>query len=247
MSTGLGIALYRSTPILLWPDDFSSHHEDQDFMTTQSLSRVTLQTLENCRNAADQAVMAYRLGGRRLMGAVNGALQGSVYPRTTKWAPRATDRVDSIRGNVSEIVVKGIDQVADGAKKAIALGSTKAAAQLTKAAKFAVGIDNELVANSLQAATRLTMPGARIALAVSGKVAKGAQALADAAGARPVHKAARKVAAGSKRKVAPVARKTKVAVKSAAKRVAKAVERAVPKTRRAVRGAKKAVVRAVAR
>jgi hypothetical protein len=236
MSAGLGIALYRSTPILPWPVDFSSHHEDQDFMTTQSLSRVTLQTLENYRNAADQAVVAYRLGGRRLMGAVNVALQDSVYPRTTKWAPRATDRVNSIRGNVSDIVVKGIDQMANGAKKAIALGSTKAAAQLTKAAEFAVGIDNQLLANSLQAVTRLTMPGARIALAVSSKLAEGAQALADAAGARPVRKAVRKVT--------PVARKTKVAVKRATQRVAKTVERAVPTTRRVVRGAKKSVAKA---
>jgi len=194
-------------------------------MRAQSLSRVTLQTLENYRAAADQAVLAYRSVGHRLVGAVNGALQGSVYPRTAKWAPRATDRINGLRGNVSQIVVSGIDKAVEGAQKAIALSSTTAAAQVSKVADFAGGIDIEWVANSLDAATRLTMPGAKIALAASSKVAEGAQALADAARARPVGNALRKAAADSKRKLAPATRKTQAAAKGAAKRVANAVER----------------------
>ena len=78
-------------------------------MTAQTLSRVTLQTLENYRTAATQAVVAYRLGGHRLVGAVNGALKNGVYPRTAKMAPRATERLNEVRGSVSKIVVKGIE------------------------------------------------------------------------------------------------------------------------------------------
>ena len=191
-------------------------------MTSQTLSRVTLQSLENYRSAATQAVFAYRLGGHRLVRFVNGALKDSVYPRTAKLAPRATDRMNEMRGNVSEIVVKGIDQVAERAEKAIALGSTTAATQVSKVARFAAGVDNEIVANGLQAAARMTMPGAKLALVVSSRVAAGANALAGAAGARPVRTAARKAAARSKRKLAPVARRAKVAVKAATRRVAKA-------------------------
>ena len=190
-------------------------------MTNQTLSRVTLASLENYRTAATQAVVAYRLGGRRLVGVVNGALKNSVYPRTARLAPQATERMDEVRGNVSEVVVKGIDQVAERAEKAIAVGSRTAAAQVSKVAKFAAGIDNEMLANGLQAAARLTMPGAKVALAVSTKVAKGAKALAGAAGSGSVAKATRKATASVKRQAAPVARKAAATVKKASRRVAK--------------------------
>jgi hypothetical protein len=215
-------------------------------MTNQSLSRVTLESLKNYRTAATQAVVAYRLGGHRLVSVVNGALEDSVYPRTAKLAPRATDRMNEVRGNVSQIVVKGIDQVAERAEKAIELGSTTAAAQVTKMAKFAAGIDNEIVANGLRAAARLSMPGAKVALVVSSRVAEGASALAGAAGARPVRKAVRKAAAGSKRKVAPLAQRAKAMAKANTKRIAKTAQAPVAKARRAGRNAKKTVARAVA-
>jgi hypothetical protein len=112
-------------------------------------------------------------------------------------------------------------------------------------AKFAAGIDNEIVANGLQTAARLTMPGAKVALVVSSRVVDGANALADAAGARPVRKAVGKAAAGAKRKAAPVARTAKGAVTTAAQRVAKATRAPVARAQRGVAGAKKAVTRAV--
>lgn len=185
-------------------------------MTTQTLSHLTLETLKNYRSAATQAVVAYRLGGHRLVGVVNGALAHSVYPRTAKLAPRATDRMNKVRGNVSDIALKGIDQVAERAGKAIELSSATTAAQFTKAAAFATGIDNQIVAKGLQAAARLLMPGAKVALAVSSKVAEGADALVVAA--HPV----RKAAVVAKRRATPVARKTKPATaKTATKRAAK--------------------------
>ena len=190
-------------------------------MTSQTLSRVTLQSLENYRAAATQAVLVYRLGGHRLVRFVNGALKNSVYPRTAKLAPRATDRMNDVRGNVTEIVVKGIDQVAERADKAIAFGSTTAATQVTKVARFAASVDNEIVANGLQAAARLTMPSAKLALVLSSRVAKGANALAGAAGARPVRTSVHKVAARSKRKLAPVVRRAKVTAKATTQRVAR--------------------------
>ena len=119
-------------------------------MRTQTLSHVTQQSIENYRKAAVQTVTAYRLGGHRLVGAMNGALQNGLYPRTALLAPRATDRMDEVRGKVSDIVVKGIDQMAEGAEKAIELSSSTASSQLNKVAQFAAGIDNDMVANGLQ-------------------------------------------------------------------------------------------------
>ena len=217
-------------------------------MRTPTLSHVTLQSIENYRAAAVETVAAYRVGSRRLVGVMNGALQNSVYPRTAMVAPRVTDRMDEVRGKVSDIVVKGIDQVAEGAEKAIELSSSTAASQLTKVAKFAAGIDNEIVANGLQAAARLTMPGAKVALLVSTRVAEGATALADAAGAHPVRKAVRKAKASAPRKAAPAVRKAKATVTTAKRRVTKAVKAVdapVAKVRRAARKTKQAVAEAV--
>ena len=189
-------------------------------MNTQTLNGITLETLKNYRTAATQAVVAYKLGSHRLLSVVNSTLANSVYPRTAKLASRATVRLDEVRGNVSEVVTKGIDGIADRTVKAIELSSTAAAAQLTKVSKFAAGIDNPIVANGLQSAARLTMPGANVALLVSSKVVEGANALADAAGARPLRKAVRKTAAGVKRHAAPVVRKTKAVARKATRRAA---------------------------
>lgn len=215
-------------------------------MTTQTLTRLTLESLENYRTAATQTVVAYRLGGHRLVRMVNGALMDSVYPRTAKLAPRTTDRMDEVRGDVAEIVVKGIDLIADRAENAIELSSTTAAKQVSKVARFAAGVDNEIVANGLQAAARLTMPGAKVALVVSNKVAEGAIVLANAAGARPARKAVRKAAAGAKRKAGPMARRAKATAKATAARVAKTVQARAAKAQRAARTTKKVVARAVA-
>jgi hypothetical protein len=209
------------------------HHNARkaNTMTAQYLSHVTLETLENYRNAATQGLLAYRSGSRRLIGAVNGALEQRVYPRTAKLAPRATELMNGVRGNVSQIVIEGVEQSTARATTAIEFGANTAGTQVNKLARFASKVDNAVVANGLQTVARLTMPGAKVALAISGKVAAGATALADAAGARPVRRAARKAAAAPRRAVkhaaqaakAPLAkaRRTGAAAKKAVKRAAR--------------------------
>jgi hypothetical protein len=191
-------------------------------MSAQYLSHVTLETLENYRTAAARSVVACRSGGHRLIGAVNGTLERSVYPRTAKLAPRATELMNDVRGNVTQIVVKGLDQTAARATSAIEFGAHSAGTQVNKLARFAARVDNPVVANGLQTVARMTMPGAKVALAISGKVAAGAIALADAAGARPLRRAARQAAK------APIAkaRRTGVAAKKAVKKVVKRAARA---------------------
>jgi hypothetical protein len=201
-------------------------------MTSQYLSHVTLETLENYRNAATQGVLAYRSGSRRLIGAVNGALEQRVYPRTAKLAPRATEFLNDLRGDVTQIVIKGLDQSAARAATAIEFGANTAGTQVNKLARFAAKVDSPAMANGLQTAARLTMPGAKLALAISGKVAAGAIALADAAGARPVRRAARKAAA------------TVPAPRRVVKRVAQAAKAPLAKARRTSAAVKKAVKRA---
>jgi hypothetical protein len=208
---------------------FHYNARNPDPMTTQYLSHVTLETLENYRNAATQGVVACRSGGRRLIGVVNGALERRVYPRTAKVAPRATEFINELRGNVTQIVIKGLDQTAARAATAIEFGANTAGTQVNKLAQFAAAVDNAAVANGLHTVARLTMPGAKVALAISGKVAAGAMALAGAAGARPVRTAVRKAAAAPRRAV---------------KRATQAAKAPLAKARRTGRTAKKAVTRA---
>jgi len=227
-------------------------------MNTPSLSSVTLQTLKNYRVAAEQTVAAYRSGSHRLVAGVNRALVDGVYPRTAQLAPQATERMDEVRGNVSKYVVKGIDLVAERTEQAIEAGSATVTEQVKRVAALAAGVENETVASGLEVAARLTMPGAKVALAVSGKIAEGANALADAAGVRPARKVVRKAvrkatagakrqAAATKRRTAPLERKARTAVKTAGRRatkVAKAIEAEVAKAPRRARAAKKSIVAA---
>jgi hypothetical protein len=212
-------------------------------MTTQTLTRVTLQTLDNYRVAAEQGVTAYRLGTHRLVGAVNGALRKSVYPRTAEVAPRATERMNEARETVSKFVLHGVDRVARNTEKAIEAGAGTAAGQVTRISRFASGIDNPLVAGGLQRAAKLTMPGAKLGLTVSGKLAEGAAALAEAAAGPRARKPAAAAPAPTARRRATKAVKT---VRRRAAKVAKATQAEAAKVSRSVRGAGKRVAAAAA-
>jgi hypothetical protein len=186
-------------------------------MSAPYLSHVTLETLENCRTAATQGVLAYRAGSHRLVGLVNGALARSVMPRTTQLAQQANALMSAMGGSVTQIVIKGLDQTAARAATAIELGTYAAGTQLNKLARFADKVDNAAVASGLQTVARWTMPGAKAALAISGTVAAGAVALANAAGAHPVRRAAKRAAPASKAPQAQ-ARRVGPAISSKVKR-----------------------------
>lgn len=185
-------------------------------MTQASLKRVTLQTLENYRVAAHQAVVAYRRGGHRLVGAVGSTVDTVVVPRAARVAPVAAVRLKSVRGQVAKTLDAGIDQIADGSERVIARGNQLAVAQVGRVAELVAGVDNTLVANGLQGVARATLPGAQVALSLSSKVAEGATALAGVVGG-PAKRAARVA------KPAPATRARKAVVK-ATKTVAKSAK-----------------------
>jgi hypothetical protein len=196
-----------------------------------SLSSVALASLANYRSAANQAVGAYRLGGHRLVNVVNSALESAVYPRTVKLAPQATHRLQALRGNWSQIVVKGIDQVAQRTERAIEVSANSAAEQVAKVVDMAGRVDNVMVANGLQTAARFSLPGAKLALVVSSKVAQGATKLYDAAGGQPVVvKAVRKVVRKTARSVQAAVKPVVKARSAQAVKTVKRVKRAVSKT-----------------
>lgn len=212
-------------------------------MNTPSLSRITMETMANYRTAAAQVVAASGAGSRRLVKAVDGALQSQVLPRTAKLAPVAGERLDGLRGNVNRVVVQGIDQAVERSEQVIATTSDFAVAQVTRIADLMADIDNAMIASGVEAAARFTLPAAQLALAVSSKVAEGATQLADAAGAHPVKAAVKKATTATKRRVTKVAKQADVEVKAVRRRATKAVAQMAeaPVVKRARRAAKKAV------
>jgi hypothetical protein len=206
-------------------------------MTVQTLSSVTLQTIENYRTAAIFAVDAYRVGSLRLIDAVNGGLVNSVYPRTSKVAPQLTKTVSQVRGDLSDIIVKGVGEVAARTDKVIELSSNTMADGVSKVAKFASSIDNPIVVNGLEAAVRFSLPGAQVARTVSAKVAKRADAMARVASGTKtsVKKAAataKKSTTTAKRKVARKAAATKTTVRKAAVRKTAAPSKTIAATKK---------------
>lgn len=194
-------------------------------MNNASLSHLTLATIENYRHAANQAAHAYRVGSHRLIGALNQSLEQNVDPRTIKVAPQLTSQMLQVRARMTEVVGKGIDQLTTRTEKAVEVGSDGAAKQVRKVAAYAAGIDNPTVANGLQTVARLSLPGAKVALAVSSKVAAGAKVLSSRAQGKPVKPAATKAvkavvkrASAAKRTVAKTARTAAVAPKKVAVR-----------------------------
>jgi hypothetical protein len=190
-------------------------------MTIRTLSSVTLQTIKNYRHAAELSVQTYQTGSNRLIHALNNTLAKNVDSRAGRVAPKLTDRLVQVRGGLTDIMVKGVDNVSAGTEKVIELGSNTATKGVTQGAKFAAGIENLVAANGVEAVVRLSMPGAEVARALSEKIAVGAGKLSRAAAGKPVKapravKSMQKTAVRAKRTVVRKATATKAAVTSKA-------------------------------
>ena len=217
-------------------------------MTQQTLSTVTLATIENYRHAASLAVMAYRTGSNRLIDAVNSSIDTTVYSRTEKVAPQLTAKLAQVRGGLTDIMVKGIDSVSTGSDKAIEASSTTATQGVAKVAKFAAGIDNRVVVNGIDAVVRLSMPGAQMAQTLSAKVVDGADTLSRVAAGKKTQparavKAVKKAAVAAKRNVVSKAAATQKAV---FKKTAAAKTKATVVAKKSVASAKRKVAQVAA-
>lgn len=211
-------------------------------MSTQTLRRVTLDTIENYRNAATLAVGACRAGSHRLIDAVNDGLGHMADKRTKKLAPELTSKLCEVRGKLAHAIVKGVDVASVRTRKAILASSNTVAAGVKQVAAFAAGIENPIVANGIQAAVRLSMPGAQVARVVSGKLGDGAEALSRVAAGKPatparVVKTAEPPVVRARR---TVARKTRPIKAAASRTVAAARKSAVATKSRVVRPARRA-------
>ncbi|MDE2613063.1 MAG: hypothetical protein KGL78_06440 [Burkholderiales bacterium] len=200
-------------------------------MSTPSLSRLTIQTMANYHVAASQMVAATGAGSRRLVDAVDGTLRTRVLARAAELAPAPVQRMETLSDDTSRRMTQGIRQLEQVAEASIERSNRFAAAQLVRFAEIVAEVKSPAVAEGLQTAARLSMPAAQLALQVSTKVAEGATALADAAGAHAVRAVVRKTAKGARRGAAKAAAGTRKAVAKAAK---------TPRVQRARRAVKQA-------
>lgn len=199
-------------------------------MSNTTLRTLTLETVANYRQVAEHAVGAYRASGHRLIAMV----RRSVDRGTRRMAPQLVDVVRQTSARVSEVATKGIDGVTAQTERVIERSAAGVNARVERIADLARDIDNRYVATGLQTAARFSLTGAQAALAVSEKLAAGADRLAEVVGgkrARGTQAVARAKTAvkAARRATAPAGPRARKAVEP---RVAKAVE-AVTKRARA--------------
>lgn len=216
-------------------------------MTQTTLRAVTLKTVANYTEAAERALGAYRSGGHRLISALQRGVDRAAKQGSERLAPRLANALRRASGNVGGLAAKGLDAVSRRTEQAIGLGSTNMTTQLGRVADLVDGVDNRVLASGVQAAVRLSLPGAKAALALSRRVAAGADKLAgfaedtaEKSAQKSTHKSAHNTAhntaskapaqsagkAAAGRRAASVAAAVDVPVKAVVRRAASTVKRA---------------------
>ena len=181
-------------------------------MTPTTLRAVTLKTVANYTHVAERTLAAYRVGGQRLIAVVQRGLDTAAARSP---APLA-GLLRSASGRAGRVAGHGLTAVSQRAGQVIDLSSNGINRQLRRAAGWIEGVENTAVQNSLQAVARISLPGAQVALALSERVAAGADKLPG----QPLRKASRRVKA-AELDVAGVAGAVKRAVTLQRDRVAK--------------------------
>ena len=159
-------------------------------MTQASLRSLTLQTLSNVGRAAELSVGTYRDGGHRLIALVQRGIGQTAGRGARRLSPRLAAvlrRISGLGDQVGGVAVKGLDAVSAGYERAISFGQSGLTTQVKRIAALADGIDNRVVNAGLRTAVRLSLPGARVAVAISERVAAGAETVhGKVAGVAPV-------------------------------------------------------------
>ena len=209
-------------------------------MTQTTLRAVTLKTVANYTQAAERAVGAYRAGGHRLINAVQRSVDRAAQQGAERLAPRLAAALRRASGNMTGLASKGLDAVSSGTERAIELGSSGVSSQLGRVADLVEGVDNRVVVSGVQAAVRISMPGAQAALMLSERVAAGADKLPGAPVKRvklPVVKAKRAAPAGRRTAAkldAPVQAVAENVTKNVTKNATKNVVNPLKKAKKAV-------------
>jgi len=122
-------------------------------MTSELLSSVVRDVLKNNRKTGKSVVLAYRVGGKRL-------IQKS-----------GVDKLGNGGQKVTSILLKGINKVSNGAEGLVDTVYDRASQAVEKVAETVDGVGNEYATQYFDLVSKAAMPGAKIARGLSGKVA----------------------------------------------------------------------------
>jgi len=151
-------------------------------MTTTSLRTVTLKTVANYRHAAERTLRAYRSGGQRLIAVVRQGVDRAAERGAEPYVPALAAVLRRAGDNLGQLAHQGLEAVSERTSRAIGIGADGVSSGVQRVADIADGVDNKVVAGGLNAAVRISLPGAQVALALSERLASGADKLADVAG-----------------------------------------------------------------
>jgi hypothetical protein len=149
-------------------------------MTQTSLRAVTLETVDNYRQVAEHAVDAYRVGGHRLLSIMSRSIDRAAARGAERIAPRWAAALRKTSSKVTGVAAKGIDSVTARTERVIELGSAGVSAQVYRVATLVESIESRYIATGLQAAARISLSGAQVALTLSERLAAGAGKLSTA-------------------------------------------------------------------
>ena len=159
--------------------------------TTTSLRTVTLKTVANYRHAAERTLRACRSGSQRLIAVVRDGVDQAAQRGAEPYVPALAAAVRRAGDNLGQLAHQGLDAVSERTSRAIAVSADGVTTQVKRVAELYSGVDNKVVATGLQAAVRVSLPGAQVALALSERVAAGADKLAAAAAGAKAGRAAK--------------------------------------------------------
>ena len=180
-------------------------------MKSESLSSVVQNVIEDDRLVGKNLVEAYRVGGTFACGTLDKRVQAALVR-----VPLLNDAVKTYVSNASkrltQLVGKSVAAISDGADSVIDRVSDGATGALTQVASRAEGVDNKYAVQYVQLVSKLSMPGAKLAQNVSGRMAEGSTKLSDFVTTR----AATKKTKGPKQSLKRKARAAKSASEAAA-------------------------------
>jgi len=170
-------------------------------MSSQSLSAIAIDVVDQYHAAGKHLVHAYRAGTERAVGAVNerfaSALNTRALPLVT--APVKASVIEAQR-QVADFVAFGLGLGANGADITIDQVSRRVASGIERVSGVTTKVESVIGANAFDKVGVLALPAARLSLELANAVAHGTKRLSErVAGepevvAAPAKKAARKTA-----------------------------------------------------
>lgn len=176
----------------------------------QTLSESTLKTIANYRDASGKTLAACQAGGRRLVDVAQRALNEGVYPQAGRISKPLRERLQRVDERASSAIKRGLEQLGGEAEQAIRKGCDAASEQVAEVARKAAQVEARYLKGGIDLMARVNLPAAKLSLATSEIIRKGATAVADKIGVAqpPLPRAPSKRAKASPRRaVKPVAAK----------------------------------------